>query len=137
MTRLWWRTWRDYATMVETLALATTIELALTLVPFSRLLSRLDRLATGTTGRTTRSLSRLRLFVTAAYRLLPVEKTCLRESLVLYALLRRRGVAAKLRLGVAKDGQRLTAHAWVECADAGECQESHPFRTLLPAALDN
>lgn len=40
--------------------------------------------------------------------------TCLRQSLALWWLLRRRGVAAELRLGVRKDQGELQAHAWIE-----------------------
>ncbi len=39
---------------------------------------------------------------------------CLAESVVLWFLLRRRGIAANLRIGVSKEGGRFEAHAWVE-----------------------
>lgn len=42
--------------------------------------------------------------------------SCLRRSLVLQGLLARRGIAAELRIGVRRDGERLQAHAWVEVA---------------------
>ncbi len=44
----------------------------------------------------------------------PYRATCLRQSLALWWLLRRRGTPAELRLGVCKDGGELQAHAWVE-----------------------
>ena len=44
----------------------------------------------------------------------PYRATCLRQSLALWWLLRRRGIAAELRIGVRKDGAALLAHAWVE-----------------------
>jgi len=40
--------------------------------------------------------------------------TCLRQALALWFLLRRRGMAAELRIGVRKNADRLEAHAWVE-----------------------
>ncbi len=40
--------------------------------------------------------------------------TCLRQALVLWFLLRRRGVPADLRIGVRKNVDRLEAHAWIE-----------------------
>ena len=43
--------------------------------------------------------------------------TCLRQSLALWWLLRRRGMAAELRIGVRKDGDGFHAHAWVELED--------------------
>ncbi len=39
---------------------------------------------------------------------------CLQRSLLLWWLLRRRGIAAELRIGVSRRTQRLEAHAWVE-----------------------
>jgi hypothetical protein len=40
--------------------------------------------------------------------------TCLPRSLALWWLLRRRGIAADLRIGVRKEGGRFEAHAWTE-----------------------
>ena len=40
--------------------------------------------------------------------------TCLRHALVLWFLLRRRGMPAELRIGVRKAEDCLEAHAWVE-----------------------
>jgi hypothetical protein len=39
---------------------------------------------------------------------------CLEQSLTLWWLLQRRGVACQLRIGVRKQAERLEAHAWVE-----------------------
>jgi hypothetical protein len=39
---------------------------------------------------------------------------CLEQSLVLWWLLRRRGIAAELRIGARKEFERFEAHAWVE-----------------------
>jgi hypothetical protein len=39
---------------------------------------------------------------------------CLARSLAAHAMLRRRGIASRLCLGVAREGGELTAHAWVE-----------------------
>lgn len=46
----------------------------------------------------------------------PYRATCLRRSLALWWLLRRRGIPAELRIGVRKDGDAFQAHAWVEHA---------------------
>lgn len=40
--------------------------------------------------------------------------TCLSKSLALYLRLRRKGIDARLRIGVAKGGGALSAHAWLE-----------------------
>ena len=39
---------------------------------------------------------------------------CLPRALASHAMLRRRGIASRLCLGVAREGRELTAHAWVE-----------------------
>lgn len=54
-----------------------------------------------------------RLVAGAARRLAGAD-SCLPEALVLWALLRRHGIDADLRLGVRKRDGRLEAHAWVE-----------------------
>lgn len=40
--------------------------------------------------------------------------TCLTQALAAQALLARQGLTAKLCIGVAKNGQRIRAHAWLE-----------------------
>lgn len=42
---------------------------------------------------------------------------CLPRALAIHAMLRRRGIASRLCLGVARDGQELIAHAWVEIGE--------------------
>jgi hypothetical protein len=39
---------------------------------------------------------------------------CLSRALATHAMLRRRGIASRLCLGVAREGDELKAHAWVE-----------------------
>jgi hypothetical protein len=39
---------------------------------------------------------------------------CLPRALAAQIMLRRRGIASRLCLGVARDGDALTAHAWIE-----------------------
>lgn len=50
----------------------------------------------------------------AAARRLPFTANCLEQSLVLLWLLRKRGIAAELRIGARKEANRFEAHAWVE-----------------------
>ena len=54
--------------------------------------------------------------VNIAARHTPFPATCLTRSLLLGWLLRRRGVASDLRIGVRLTNGALDAHAWVECA---------------------
>jgi hypothetical protein len=50
----------------------------------------------------------------AAARYLPFRTNCLEQSLVLWLLLRRRSIAADLKIGARKEANRFEAHAWVE-----------------------
>jgi len=43
-----------------------------------------------------------------------INALCLPRALAAHAMLRRHGIASKLCLGVARDGDELVAHAWVE-----------------------
>jgi hypothetical protein len=60
--------------------------------------------------------------VARSLRLLPTDSRCLMRSLVLLAMLERRGVQASLVIGVKTD-PKFAAHAWVE-------RDGHP---LLPS----
>ena len=42
-----------------------------------------------------------------------MQAACLPRALAAQAMLRRRGVASRLCLGVAREGQELSAHAWL------------------------
>jgi len=52
--------------------------------------------------------------VRAALRYSLAQYTCLEESLALWYLLRKQGIAACLRIGVRKEYGKFEAHAWVE-----------------------
>lgn len=43
-----------------------------------------------------------------------VHATCLRQALLVYGMLRRRGLQPELKLGVRREGADFAAHAWVE-----------------------
>jgi len=106
----------DYQTAIEVMALALWVEAAISVVPFSRLLDRMKRASPGTADPlTVLEYSRLRRFVAVVYEILPFPATCLRQSLVLYRLLARRGVLSRFCVGVKTDGRALSAHAWIEC----------------------
>jgi len=63
---------------------------------------------------TIHSLARLEA---AAARHALVHFNCLERSLVVWWLLRRRGIRAELRIGARKEQKSLEAHAWVEFDD--------------------
>jgi hypothetical protein len=113
----------DYLTALEVLRLAVWVEAAIRLIPFSRVLERVrrdtsaavDPSATAGVPSAQPEYQRLLRFVAVAYEILPFPPTCLRQSLVLYGLLERRGLPSRFCLGVAKSGAALDAHAWIDC----------------------
>src|SRR5262245_55119012 len=107
----------DYLTAIEVLRLAVWVEAAIRVMPFSRVLERMrgGSSINPVAPVDTPEYQRLTRFVAVAYDVLPFPPTCLRQSLVLYSLLERRGVPSRFCLGVAKDGSTLDAHAWIEC----------------------
>ena len=57
---------------------------------------------------------KLARFAEIAGRRGAITATCLRQSLLVYWLLRRRGLAPRLMLGVRTVESKLEAHAWIE-----------------------
>jgi hypothetical protein len=57
---------------------------------------------------------------------------CLPRSLVLQALLRERGVATDLRIGVRKSASLLQAHAWLEQAGKPFCERQEIAADFSP-----
>jgi hypothetical protein len=65
--------------------------------------------------------------------------TCLEESLALWWLLGRQGIASELRIGVRKQDEKFEAHAWVERAGAAlnEPESLHAHYAAFDAALSS
>ena len=58
--------------------------------------------------------------ISSAARRLPFEFLCLPRALAAQAMLRRRGIATSLYLGVRREGESvMEAHAWVDAAGIG------------------
>ncbi len=120
-----WQTWRSFAWSERLVFLQ-----ALLLLPLADLALRVDRYQSiyeklrkrtplkGDLPQTPQLLAAQRYaqLVAAASRRNPFESTCLRRSLVLWWLLRRKGIDSALCLGVRKRADNLEAHAWVEVA---------------------
>jgi hypothetical protein len=122
----------DYPLLVESMIVAMGLELALVALPFSKVRQWFgadggSRAQSATI--TSAAYDRLTRFAAAPYRILPLPRTCLRESLVLCTLLNRRRIPYRLCLGVHKQQGMLHAHAWVECA-------SNPLETRDPAFFE-
>ena len=127
----------DYLTAAEVLALAVWVEIAIRVMPFSRVLERMTRASSpvAAAAASANEYRRLLGFVTVAYDVLPLPATCLRRSLVLYALLERRGVPSRLRFGVAKRGPAFAAHAWVECDGVARDEGTGRYSELRELSL--
>jgi hypothetical protein len=65
--------------------------------------------------------------------------TCLEESLGLWWLLRRQGIASELRIGVRKLDEKFEAHAWVERDGVAlnEPESLHEHYAAFDAALSS
>jgi hypothetical protein len=59
--------------------------------------------------------------IKAAARRLPIPMLCLPRALAGRIMLRRRGVPCLLHLGTLRDGDSLTAHAWLTAGSFGVC----------------
>lgn len=108
--------YRDRLILIEAIVFAIPVELGLRWIGFDTLVKRL--------GRARRSLGRqgpvdgeqAARLVEAASRFYPFELTCLKKSLVLFWIFRRRGLPAELCIGVKKEvGGEPEAHAWIQC----------------------
>jgi Transglutaminase-like superfamily len=65
--------------------------------------------------------------------------TCLEESLALWWLLGRQGIASELRIGVRKQDEKFEAHAWVEREGSAlnEPESLHAHYAAFDAALSS
>jgi len=95
------------------------VHLALALFRFQRVRDWLDRNAMRRepiecTPEALADAQRLAELAAIAGRRGAVEASCLRQSLVVWWWLRRRGLSPQLRIGTLGSGDTFTAHAWVE-----------------------
>ena len=107
----------ERAVAAEAAALLAFVRLTFWILPFRllrRALHRYSTLLIQTGGRV--AAARTAALVASVAARFPVPVTCLAEALVAETMLRRRGYAPALRLGVRKpDASVFDAHAWVEC----------------------
>jgi hypothetical protein len=111
-------TWRERRTVVWVWSVLPVIWLMLRVFALPRILQMLDPKGGASRSGDARSgleeARRAAWLVNGAARASPFRSSCLSRSLVLWRLLRGRGVPAEIRLGVRKRGGALDAHAWVE-----------------------
>lgn len=107
--------------LLEAAAGLTATWMALRLVGFRRWKAIAERFARAVEAKTAtevdtkaqvgRDVARM---TAAAAHYLPFRSNCLEQSLALWWLLRRRRIAADLKIGARKEANRFEAHAWVE-----------------------
>lgn len=109
--------WSDRALLAETYVALGVARLMVLTLPFRWIAARLDAPASGggewdgapeTTDRIARALA-------VVSRRTPWRSNCLARALACRMMLARRGVSSTLVLGVDKQGDRMEAHAWLEC----------------------
>jgi hypothetical protein len=129
---------RDRFLIAEALILLVSVRAALRLLPFGRLLRILDRLARLRSLKTAAHSEPSRVFwsVEVGSRYLPAHGICLVRALAARTMLARRGYRVELRIGVARSGGLLQAHAWLEGPDGcalgnGDCGDG--YVSLCPA----
>lgn len=140
LRRLKAMSWRDCFFLAETALFLTVASLAISLLPFRRVVSAVSRDGGGGTDRagTFDEIARTRWAIEACARRLPWKIVCFQKGLAMQVLLRRRGVATALHYGVAQDPERgLSAHVWVTYAgDAiigGERASDYTCLATFPA----
>jgi hypothetical protein len=124
----------DWAVFAEAAVLAVLVEARLQVQPLSRVVAP-SRPARPVRANW-RAAPTLRMAQLAAwpYRLLPLPSSCLRRSLVLAWLMRRRGLDAAVRFGVRRESSGIEAHAWVTCDGIDVGHSSDP--RFLPLGAD-
>jgi hypothetical protein len=111
------RPWGERLLLLEALACLGLTRLALLLLPFRRLLPLLGQQQRDTPEADTPTfhpaLQAVARAVAATSRHTPWESACLVQALAAKLMLKRRDIPSTLYLGVAKEDNKLTAHAWL------------------------
>ena len=103
--------------LVEAAAAVVWFDLAFRLFSSKTCLALFGRNQSSQGGRQNVNLQRMAWLVDVADRYAPGKSSCLRQTAALAWLLRRRGVATSLRIGVARQEGKFTAHSWLESGE--------------------
>ena len=105
----------DRVLLVKVTLLVLFVRIGLNLIGFRRLRALLAKTAKKKSApHDPARISRMAWAVAAASRHVPADASCLTQALSTEALLGRMGQRSDLRIGVARDGAELEAHAWLE-----------------------
>jgi hypothetical protein len=104
---------------VEACVYLLVVRLAFALLPLPRAL-RLFGIAQSVTGHgriAAVEAERIGRAIGRAARHVPFRAVCLQQAFAALLMLRRRGLAAKVHLGLVREDSELKAHAWSHCGD--------------------
>jgi hypothetical protein len=107
----------DKLLALEALSTLVAVRIALHWVAIERLRAWAGRVTPGTAPLrkpVEKSVERIAWAVGAASRLLP-RTSCLASALALQRALSKQGHGSDLHIGVAKQGEKFSAHAWLAC----------------------
>lgn len=134
------RSGEERRVFIVSLFLLPTLALAMNRVGFKRLRGWLEARTSPEfvtpTPETTERARQIAKMVNLAARLSPYKANCLKRSLALWWLLRRRHIDSELKIGVRKGKNGLEAHAWVEIGGVILNDAPSFVRTFLPFAGD-
>ncbi len=109
-------TWAERLCLGQAWALLWTLDVALLVAPFRSVLNFLQQVPPSAIRlplSAATDVPRLAWLVECAAIAGPASGPCLRQSLALLYMLRRRGQEGHLRIGVAREAGCLKAHAWL------------------------
>jgi hypothetical protein len=100
--------------LLRTFVLLAAARLALHLLPISRVIAWKQRGSKASTEASSTDLQRVRRAVLTVARYSPVRFVCFPQCLAACALLRSRSISSRLHYGVARSGDKLVTHTWLE-----------------------
>lgn len=110
-------TWAETFCLGQAWGLLWTLDIALLVIPFQSVLNFLRQVPSSTIRLplgTGTDAPRLAWLIERAAIAGPTDGPCLRQTLVLLYMLRRRGQEGQVRIGVAREQGRFKAHAWLD-----------------------
>lgn len=91
------------------------LKLCLKLFGFKRTVNLLKRYSAEKPASGGNTIAHYKELGKLCYDFFPVDGMCLPVSLLFWRMLRQNGIETKLLFGTRKSGEKLTAHAWIEC----------------------
>ncbi len=110
-------TFSEVCFLVEAAATVVGFDLAFKLFSSKTCLALFERKAASHRRQKGVNPQRMAWFVKVADRYAPGKSSCLRQTAALAWLLRRRGIATNLRIGVAREEEKFVAHGLLESGE--------------------